>query len=197
MLIALIISQILLWIALAGLALVGLALARQVGILHERTAPAGALTAQKPALVGEAAPKLTLPTLQGGTVTLGGSLVHGKSRLLLFVSPNCPICKTLIPQAKELAGNDDSLELVFAGDGDPQETQAMIAKLEMGDHPFANGAEIGMTYGVDKLPHAVLLSDHGVILARGMVNTPAQLRDIVTGRTGGVTYLHNHAIQAA
>jgi len=39
---ALIISNIILWIALIALALMVFALTRQIGILHERIAPAGA-----------------------------------------------------------------------------------------------------------------------------------------------------------
>ena len=39
---ALVVSNIILWVIVIALALVVLALARQVGILHERVAPAGA-----------------------------------------------------------------------------------------------------------------------------------------------------------
>ena len=40
---ALVISNVILWVLVIVLALVVLALARQVGVLHERVAPAGAL----------------------------------------------------------------------------------------------------------------------------------------------------------
>ena len=40
---ALLVSNIVLWVLVVVLALIVLALARQVGILHERVAPAGAL----------------------------------------------------------------------------------------------------------------------------------------------------------
>ena len=47
MLETLIVSQILLWIIVIALAIVCLALVRQVGILYERIAPAGALAMNK------------------------------------------------------------------------------------------------------------------------------------------------------
>ena len=50
---ALIISNIILWVIVIALALVVLALARQVGILHERVAPAGALQPTSGPKVGE------------------------------------------------------------------------------------------------------------------------------------------------
>jgi hypothetical protein len=48
MLEALMISQFVLWIAVLGLAGVVLALIRQIGVLHERIAPMGALTIMDP-----------------------------------------------------------------------------------------------------------------------------------------------------
>jgi hypothetical protein len=44
----LIASQIMLWIALLILAVVCMALARQIGVLHQRIAPAGALSLRQP-----------------------------------------------------------------------------------------------------------------------------------------------------
>ena len=56
MLEALVISQILLWVLLLLMALMMLALLRQVGILHERIAPMGALTLDRGPKEGEQAP---------------------------------------------------------------------------------------------------------------------------------------------
>ena len=49
---ALVISNIVLWVLVIALALLVFALTRQVGILHERVAPAGALRTQLPAAAG-------------------------------------------------------------------------------------------------------------------------------------------------
>ncbi len=50
---ALLVSNIVLWVLVIVLALIVLALARQVGILHERVAPAGALMPTSGPKVGE------------------------------------------------------------------------------------------------------------------------------------------------
>ena len=55
---ALAVSNILLWIALIALGFVVMALTRQIGLLHERLAPVGALAQQRGPEVGEAAPPL-------------------------------------------------------------------------------------------------------------------------------------------
>ena len=41
------------------------ALVRQIGVLHERIAPAGALAIQEGAVVGEESPRVAVSTLSG------------------------------------------------------------------------------------------------------------------------------------
>ncbi|MFO1248714.1 MAG: hypothetical protein U1E93_10950 [Alphaproteobacteria bacterium] len=100
MLTVLIVSQIISWIVILGLGIALLALARQVGVLHVRVAPAGALLTGKGPVVGEAAPVLEELTMDGARVAIGKALAKGRMQLLLFVSPHCPLCKDLIPIAK-------------------------------------------------------------------------------------------------
>ena len=59
----LVISNIVLWVLVVILALVVLALARQVGILHERVAPAGALQPTEGPKVGELTEPMRLAPL--------------------------------------------------------------------------------------------------------------------------------------
>ena len=49
------------WVAIAALALMMVGLLRQVGMLHERLGPVGALTLSGGAKVGEIAPAFELP----------------------------------------------------------------------------------------------------------------------------------------
>src|SRR6201996_1838424 len=155
MLTILIVSQILSWIVILGLGLALLALARQIGVLHVRLAPAGALLSGKGPVVGEAAPVLDAVTLDGTALAIGKP-AKGRSQLLLFVSPHCPLCKDLIPIAKNFA-RTEKLDIVFVGDDEASEQRAMIARLEMGGLPFVNGSVVGRTFHVDRLPHAVLI----------------------------------------
>ena len=57
---ALVVSNALLWLLVIGLAVVVLALVRQLGVLHERISPVGALMLAKGLKVGELAPALLL-----------------------------------------------------------------------------------------------------------------------------------------
>src|ERR1700760_3122173 len=97
---AVVVSQILLWVVIIVQGIVILALARQVGVLHERVAPAGALIHGSGPGVGEQSPRLEVHAMGGNAVTIGAPLAAGRALLMLFVSATCPICKKLIPIAK-------------------------------------------------------------------------------------------------
>ena len=92
-------SQILLWIAVVILAVLVAALARQVGILYERIAPAGALTLHQQVNVGDIPTEMAVTSLDGQQLTVGGKR-DGRSQLLFFTSPDCPVCKSLLPVFK-------------------------------------------------------------------------------------------------
>src|ERR1700687_5623596 len=82
------------------LSAVVLALVRQLGVLHERIAPAGALMLNRGPAVGEPAPVLEVADLEGHAHQVGAARADGRSTLLLFVSPTCPVCKSLLPAVK-------------------------------------------------------------------------------------------------
>lgn len=71
----LLISNLVLWLLVIVLAVVVLALARQVGILHERVAPAGALQPTEGPKVGEVTEPMELEDLSGNPVTDRKSVV--------------------------------------------------------------------------------------------------------------------------
>lgn len=188
---ALIISEILQWIVILAFGVAGLALARQVGVLHVRVAPAGALDAGKGPAVGEAAPHLHVTTVDGAAMTIGGALPAGSLRLLMFVSAQCPLCKALIPVAKSFA-RAERVDLVFVGDDDPAVQRAMIAAHDMAAYPFINGGEVGRAFEVDKLPHAVLLDAPGTVLAKGLVNSREHLESLITAHEMGVPHVQDY-----
>ena len=106
---ALAISNIVLWVLVLTLAAVLLALVRQLGVLHERIAPAGALMLNKGLKVGDAAPLVQVADLQGQTHAVGAARGDGRSTLLLFVSPTCPVCKSLLPAVKSSRKDERAL----------------------------------------------------------------------------------------
>src|SRR5437763_1249837 len=70
---ALVVSNVVLWVAVLSLLVVVLALTRQLGVLHERIAPAGALMLNRGLAVGERAPVFEVVDLDGRSLQLGAA----------------------------------------------------------------------------------------------------------------------------
>ena len=100
---ALLVSNLVLWIVVVALACVVAALVRQVGVLYERVAPAGALVLPQSLQVGGAAPVIEVEALGGGARTIGAPHPARRSTLVFFLSPSCPVCKQLLPALRGVA----------------------------------------------------------------------------------------------
>lgn len=181
----------LLWGVVASLAVTLLALARQIGVLHERVAPAGALLNGSGPGVGEPSPRLEVHAMDGSAVTVGGSLAAGRALLMLFVSHTCPICKKLIPVVQDFT-KTERLEVLFVGDGDATEQKKLITQFGIDRKRFVNGPEIGLAYRVAKLPYAVLLDDEGLISAKGLVNSREHLESLIIAKESGFATLQSY-----
>lgn len=188
---ALIVAQIFSWIVILCLGVAMVALARQIGVLHMRVAPAGALTPARGPAVGEKSPRLDLATIDGAQVAIGKALAAGRKQLLMFVSPHCPICKELIPVAKSFVKRED-LDIVFMGDDELADQRAMIARTGIEGMPFVNNSAAGRIFQVDKLPHAVLIGEDGTILSKGLVNSREHLESLVVSHEMGIVSVQDY-----
>lgn len=184
-----IVSEVLLWIAVIVLATLVAALARQVGVLHERIAPAGALTLHQRVRIGEEAPAETYTDLSGGSVIVGGPR-NGRSQLLFFVAPDCPVCKSLLPAFKSAARAERAwLDSVLASDGDEPAQRRMVMEFGLGDTPFILSEALGRRFGVSKLPYAVLIDEGGRVASLGLVNSREHLESLFEAKERGVASL--------
>jgi len=175
-------SQFLLWAAVSVLSLTVVALARQIGVLHERIAPMGALKVDAGITVGKAAVPMSLTALSGAPVSVGGA--RARSQLLLFVAPRCPVCKKIIPIARSFAERE-SIELLFIGDGLREEQERMVEGFDLQSFAFVNSPEVGMRMGVGKLPYAVLLDRQGIVVGAGLVNSREHLESFSVAQETG------------
>ena len=125
------------------------------------TAPAPAADAPPPTLVGLAALALAAVVAgrarrpRGALEVAGEGPPHGSrldfgngARLALFVAGGCRLCRTLVPRARQVGA------AIFD---------------EVAD------ADMWAAAGVPGAPYAVVLADDGSVLAKGTVNTRAQL----------------------
>lgn len=189
----LLVSHVLLWCLVLVLALVVLALARQVGVLSERVAPAGALMPTNGPKVGERTPTETYQDLAGRDVPLGGASADGRATLVLWVSPTCPVCKTLVPTAISLA-HAERFRLVFASDGGKLEAhRACVRDLGIAEYPYLVSTALGLKYAVGRLPFAALIRADGILGGKGLVNTREHLESLIEAMQSGIASLQDYA----
>jgi len=191
---ALVISNIVLWVIVVVLALLVFALTRQIGILYERVAPAGALMPTTGPKVGEMTKELSLTSISGAPLTIGGESASGLAVFILFISPTCPVCKSLVPTAQSLVNSEGKrMELVFASDGDELEQHQNYARdLNLGEYPYILSQELGMTFEVSKLPFAALIASDGTLKGKGLVNTREHMESLIESMDTGITTVQEY-----
>jgi methylamine dehydrogenase accessory protein MauD len=199
---ALVVSNLVLWVLVVALAVVVVALTRQIGVLHERIAPVGALAVERGPKVGEPVPLLSLPSLAGEDVSLGAGGDAPARTLLFFLSPTCPVCKTLLPTLQRIAREEgEALRVLYASDGSSErerrehETFARAHAIEPSDYLLSE--DLGLHFAVSKLPHAVLWDEGGIVRAKGMVNTREHLESLFEAEELGVGSLQEYATRQA
>ena len=187
---ALAVSQVVSWVVVLALAATVLALARQIGVLHERVAPLGALMTDRAAEVGDRARSFEVADIDGRKLRVGGERAAVKGQFLLFVSPSCPMCKKLLPTARSFARSERrAIDLVLVGEGDRGEHQQMRREHGLEEVPLVISPLVGMSYGIGKLPYAVLIDHEGVVRAKGLVNSREHLESLLAAQEEGVASL--------
>jgi methylamine dehydrogenase accessory protein MauD len=185
-------SNVVLWVVVLVLCGVVLALVRQLGVLHERISPVGALMLAKGLRIGESAPVVAVSDLEGRPVAIGGTRTDGRTQLVMFVSPTCPVCKALLPVLKSARKSEQGwLDVVLASDGDAQEQRAFVAEHGLDVFPYVLSAPLGISFQVSRLPFAVLIDAEGVLRARGLINSREHLESLFEAKRLGVASLQD------
>jgi methylamine dehydrogenase accessory protein MauD len=167
-------SYVVLWALVIVLCAVVVALARQIGTLHLRLGPRGALEIDDEGPpIGDAPPVVVGQNLDGSAVEVGGP---GARRLLLFVSPGCILCEQVLP-ALPVVARVNSMKPVAITDVDPIEA-ARDLRVPRGV-TAVSGPDVAMTYQVPGTPYAVVMDKTGVVRAKGTINNLEQFEGLV------------------
>ena len=186
----LVVSNILLWAAVIGLGIVNYALLRQVGVLYERVAPAGALMVNRTLEVGAQAPALEALTLTEDRISIGGG-AGSKSQLLFFMSPDCPVCNELMPALLSSARAEAAwVDVVLVSDGDQQDHAGYVARKGI-PLPYVVSELVGKSYGVSKLPYAVLVDEQQRVASLGIVNSREHIDSLFEAKEQGVASIQD------
>ena len=131
--------------------------------------------------------------MSNSLIEVGGVPKEGKSQLLFFASPDCPICKTLLPALKSAVKKEaDWLTLVIGSDGKSQDHQGFVEQQGLQAFPYIVSELLGKTYGVAKLPYAVLIDEAGTIASLGIVNSREHLDSLFEAKERKVASIQDY-----
>lgn len=163
-----------LWLTLntLGLAILGgvtFLMLRQVGFLLQRSGPVGARGTSEGPRIGESIVSHFAPA----------GIQNGKSKLLVFLSDACSVCKSVKEGAEPLArvwGGDAEIFLVYDAftPGDQSELKEICPSLyQMRD--FKLREKLGATF----VPYAAVTDKNGIVVSKALVNEIAHLESLL------------------
>jgi peroxiredoxin/uncharacterized membrane protein YphA (DoxX/SURF4 family) len=130
--------------------------------------------------VGEEAPEVKLPDLEGNTVDLAD--FRGEETLVLFWNPGCGFCQQMLPELREWEDNppEDAPKLlvVSAGTEEANRKQGLSSTVVL-DQNFATGG----AFGASGTPSAVLVDAQGKVASDIAVGAPAVMELAGADRT--------------
>jgi peroxiredoxin len=132
--------------------------------------------------VGEPAPEVNLPDLEGEIVELK-DFSGGEDILVLFWNPGCGFCQQMLPDLKEWEQNtpEGAPKLLFVSAGTEEANREMgLASLVVLDQQFS----VGRAFGASGTPSAVLVDAEGKVASEVVVGAPAVLELAGASPTG-------------
>jgi thiol-disulfide isomerase/thioredoxin len=131
--------------------------------------------------VGEVAPEVELPDLQGNTVELAD--FKGQKILALFWNPGCGFCQQMLPDLQKWEQDPPEkapkLLVVSAGTKEANEAMGLSSPVVL-DQQFS----VGRAFGVGGTPSAVLVDEQGRIASEVAVGATAVLELASARRIG-------------
>jgi methylamine dehydrogenase accessory protein MauD len=125
-----------------------------------------------------------------------GGVRGGRSQMLLFLSPDCAICETLLPALRSAQGAERGwLDVILASDGELYQHEAFVREKSLTKFPYVVSEHLGRSYGVSKLPYAVLIDEAGKLSSTGLVNTREHLESLFVAKETGVSNIQQFLSQ--
>ena len=174
-------SQVGLLLGLLALGFVALSLARQIGVLHERTAPVGGLL-QKARREAVKVDRIDFEAVR--VITAAGfagplrQLSEGKPIALLFVNEECAVCKSLLPGYEATLRRYQASPLVLVGGSASTALAGFASAHGLRPERVLASSELAVALQVLQTPTLALLDTEGRLLERERLRGPAHLAKV-------------------
>ena len=84
------------------------------------------------------------------------------------------------------------MEVVLASDGESQDHRGFVESHQLQEFPYVVSQELGMSYGVSKLPYAVLIDENSKIASMGIINSREHLESLFEAKELQVTSIQDY-----
>ncbi|MEK9542660.1 MAG: methylamine dehydrogenase, partial [Luminiphilus sp.] len=103
-----------------------------------------------------------------------------------------PVCGELLPALLSSARLEaDWLDVVLVSDGDQQDHAGYVAKKSI-ELPYVVSELVGKSYGVSKLPYAVLIDEQQRVASLGIVNSREHIDSLFEAKERGVASIQDY-----
>jgi methylamine dehydrogenase accessory protein MauD len=162
------ISYIVLWALVLGLGVLVILLYRQIGIMYLGTAEGVSRDGLER---GVAAPDFALTDQYGNTHRL--SNYRGRPVLLLFGSPHCSPCRTLLPQLHDWAEAHPEIAVLWLNAASSDETLKFASDTGATLPIMSYTPEDNLMdhYRVRVTPFMFFVDERGIVRSKGLVNS--------------------------
>lgn len=168
-------SYVALWFLAGFLTLVSLGLLREVTVLRRSLE---GFQRESPLVLGSRAPQFSAVDIRSDR-KVTSEFLHGRTTLILFISPQCTICRHLVHSLQSLLGKY-SFSAIAVCRGDESDCRDVIQSLSSEALVLLDAeAEISEVYSVSNYPVAVIIDAERRVRGYGYPTDSKSLEDIV------------------
>lgn len=132
--------------------------------------------------VGRRLPSVTLPDSLTGVET--SMPTPGRAQLVMFASTTCDECRDIYPDLVAIAELDRVLVSHYIFGLDDNDVAEFSRTVGLAGPVVLASQEVGHLYDVQGVPFAFAIDARGVVVAKSLVNTRDQIRELVVSITG-------------
>jgi methylamine dehydrogenase accessory protein MauD len=183
----LLVSYIGLWVLTIVLVAAVCVLARQVGLLHRRITPAGAMMDDTGPPIGAVMPAIAETDIFGREATVR----EGWPTLLVFMSPHCSVCGELMPAVRAVArGERGTMNVLLVSlYQDVDTNRKYLERYRSLDLQMISSPDFSLRYKVTSPPFALVLGPNREVRSKGLVNTLEHLESLLNALDVGLPTL--------
>jgi methylamine dehydrogenase accessory protein MauD len=195
MILTLIVSSVLLWLAVLFLAFVLLGTLRSMDVLRWQMQQLQATTPSRMGRnglrPGKKAPDFKVPTAAGPELAL--SDFAGRKVFVVFVQTGCGPCGTVVPDLNRLH-REAKYGLLVVSNGEPEKVREWAEKVHA-EFPVLIQERwvVSKKYEVLATPFAFLVDEKGIVRSKGIINSKQHIEFVLDGRRDEPKTEHDEA----